>query len=318
MSGRVRESEKQEREIEREMERERERDGEEVVRGKGKEREGRQGSELVTSPVSRQHQRSPLSPLSALDKESERQERETTQTALGTIERMTAEFTTVPQVAVPASGRSTAPSPPVRSSLLSAASSPAPVRLSTSPNRGPMLTNKDDVEERLKWMNETFMKSLEGMGKGGSVRRRDKEREIERDATTRRGLSLLVSPTEGEATTTTNPSSTSDSGDARTTKASPYRGQTGEQQQYPNPTRIPSPTSSRGTSRSNRPGAVLHPQTGLGLGLGRGRGGLVGSATSTTSTSGSSEALGGASQGSEEVIGRMDLYDEMGRRPSGF
>jgi len=226
---------------------------------------------------------------------------------------MTAEFTTVPQVAVPASGRSTAPSPPVRSSLLSAASSPAPVRLSTSPNRGPMLTNKDDIEERLKWMNETFMKSLEGMGKGGSVRRRDKEREIERDTTTRRGLSLLVSPTEGEVTTTTNPSATSDSGDARTTRASPYRGQTGEQQQQ-----HPNPTSSTGTSSSNRPGSVLHPQTGLGLGLGRGRGGLVGSATSTTSTSGSSEALGGASQGSEEVIGRMDLYDEMGRRPSRF
>ena len=299
--------------------REREEDGQdhdremtdEIVRGKGKEREGRQGGALVTSPVSRQRQRSPLSPLSA----GERQQRERvsypmTGTALRTTE------STLPTV--PASGSTTAASreTTVQSPLLSA-SPPASVRLSTSPNRGPMLTNQDDVEERLKRMNETFMKSLEGMGKGGGVvRRRDKEKgkekEIERDAFIRRGLSLLVSPTEGEVI----PSTTSDGGDARTTSASAYPGQSSEQ--HPDITHIPSPTSSTGAgsgSSSNQPD-VLHPQTGLGLGLGLGRG--RGTTSTSTSASASSEAIGGASQGSEEVVGRMDLYDEMGRRPHRF
>jgi autophagy-related protein 13 len=276
----------------------------EIVRGKGKEREGRKGSDLVTSPLSRQRQRSPLSPLSA----GERQQRERllspmTGTALRTTELA------VPTV--PASGSTTAASreTTVQSPLL-LASPPAPIQLSTSPNRGPMLTNQDDVDERLKRMNETFMRSLEGMGKGGGVaRRRDKEK-IERDAAIKRGLLLLVSPTEGEVI----PRTTSDGGDARTTNASPYPSQSSEQ--HPDITHIPSPTFSTGTgsgSSPNQPG-VLHSQTGLGLGLGRGRG----STSTSTSASTSSEAIGGASQGSEEVIGRMDLYDEMGRRPRRF
>ena len=127
----------------------------------------------------------------------------------------------------------------------------------------------------------------------------------------------MVSPTEGEVATA-NPGTASDGGDARTTSASPYLSQSSEQ--HPDLTRIPSPSFSTGTgsgSSSNQPG-VLQPQTGLGLGLGLGRGKLVGSTSTSTSTSASSEAIGGASQGSEEVLGRMDLYDETGRRPRGF
>jgi hypothetical protein len=38
-------------------------------------------------------------------------------------------------------------------------------------------TNQDDVDEKLKRMNEMFMRSLEGVGRGGgSLRRRDKEK----------------------------------------------------------------------------------------------------------------------------------------------
>ena len=226
-----------------------------------------------------------------------------------------------------------APGTTVRSPLLSA-SPPAPVRLSTSPNRGPMLTNQDDVDERLKRMNETFMRSLEVIGKGGGgggLRRRDKEKgkekevQVERDTATirRGGLSLLVSLAEGEVITAANPSATSDSGEAGPTSANPYEGQSGDQQQHPNLIQSSSPTSSSSTgdSSSRPPGGVLHPgETGLGFGLGRGRGST---SASTSSTSVSSEAnIGGGgganSQGSEEVIGRMDLYDEMGRRPRGF
>jgi len=171
-----------------------------------------------------------------------------------------------------------------------------------------MLTNQEDVEEKLKRMNETFLRSLEGIGKGGgSVRRRDKEKgkekELERDIATRR---FLVSPSEEVPT---NPSG---GGPLMHTSASPYPGQ---QQQHPNsPARFPSPTSSAGSSSNNQPG-IFYPQTNnttshaLGLEIGRGRGVVRSTNTSTSaSTSASSEAVGGgASQGSEEVIGRMDF-----------
>ena len=290
MSGRVKEGEKRERDRERAMERGRDRDMEESELDHGQESGGRGRGELVTSPSYRPRQRSPLSPLS----QRERMLSPMTGTALGTTaERMTAE-SVVPAVSA-ASGSTNAAA--IQSPMLSP-SPPAPAP-STSPNRGPMLTNQDDVEEKLKRMNETFLKSLEGIGKGGgSVRRRDKEKGkekevVERDAAavTRRGV-FLVTPYEGEV-----PSDSSEGGLLMPTSASPYPG--GQQQQHPNhPTRIPSPITSSSTSHA------------LGHELGRGRD-VVRSTSTSTSTSASSEAVGGAaSQGSEEVIGRMDFYHD--------
>lgn len=62
-------------------------------------------------------------------------------------------------------------------------------RLSTSPTssaRGPMLTNQEEVGERLRRMNEIFLRSLEGITLGGQNgererRRREREREMERE-----------------------------------------------------------------------------------------------------------------------------------------
>ncbi|KAF8800914.1 hypothetical protein BYT27DRAFT_7262475 [Phlegmacium glaucopus] len=51
-------------------------------------------------------------------------------------------------------------------SLSISISPPAPAQLSTSPN-WTKLTNPDEVDERLKRMKETFMRSLKGMGRGG-------------------------------------------------------------------------------------------------------------------------------------------------------
>lgn len=325
LSGRVKEGEKRERDREREMERGRDRDREEndqdhdremrqeSGRGKGRVREG---GELVTSPVYRPRQRSPLSPLS---------QREgvispitgTALPALGTAERMTAE-SAVPAVSA-ASGSTTTRTPEttIQSPMLSP-SPPGPARLSTSPNRGPMLTNQDDVEEKLKRMNETFMRSLEGMGKGGgSVRRRDKEKgkekEVEGD---RRGLLSLVSPSEGEVPA--NPGGGSIGGrPLMHTSTSP--GQEQEQQHTHHPTRITSPTSSAGSS-SNQPGN-FYPQAtrlALGLELGRGRGGVRSTSSTSTSTSASSEGVGGGASVSQEVVGRMDFYGETEGGPRRF
>ena len=299
MSGRAKEGEKRERDREREMERGRDRDREddrdremrqESGRGKGQVREGR---EFVTSPVYRPRQRSPLSPLSQREREVL-----SPMTAFGTTEGMTAES------GEPASG--SAPSTTAETIIQSPKQlSSSPPDSSTSPNRGPMLTNQEDVEEKLKRMNETFLRSLEGIGKGsGSVRRRDKEKgkekEVERDTiATRR---FLVSASEDVPA---NPSG----------------------QQHPNSSaRIPSPTSSAGSSSNNQqPGTIFyHPhQTNntttshaLGFEIGRGRGVVrtTANTSTSTSTSASSEAVdggggdgGGGSQGSEEVIGRMDF-----------
>ncbi|EKM75426.1 hypothetical protein AGABI1DRAFT_132208 [Agaricus bisporus var. burnettii JB137-S8] len=53
--------------------------------------------------------------------------------------------------------------------------------LSTSPGRGPMLTSQEEVADRLRIMNEVFLKSLEGISSGvsGRERRRRRERELE-------------------------------------------------------------------------------------------------------------------------------------------
>ena len=288
--GRVKEGEKRERDREREMERGRDRDRDREESGADRIREMSQESgrgkgqvrgEFVASPGNRPRQRSPLSPLS---------QRERGLSPMTALEGITAES------AVPAALGNT--------TVTTTSSPPA---ASTSPNRGPMLTNQEDVEEKLKRMNETFLRSLEGIGKGGgSVRRRDKEKgkekEVERDTTIRRGM-FLVSPTEDDPV---NPS-----GGGGPSSASPYPAE--EQPPHPNsPTRIPSPTSSASSSSNNQPGIFYPHQTNdhaLGLEIGRGRGVVRSTHTSTsTSTSASSEAVGGgASQGSQEVIGRMDF-----------
>lgn len=62
-------------------------------------------------------------------------------------------------------------------------------RLSTSPTssaRGPMLTNQEDIDERLRRMNEAFLRSLEEITLGGQNgererRRREREREMEQE-----------------------------------------------------------------------------------------------------------------------------------------
>ena len=262
----------------------------------------RERGEMVTSPGYKPRQRSPLSPLS--------QRERVLSPMTGTAERMTEAESAVP---AGSAGSSTAATPEtiiIQSPKLS--SSPPP--LSTSPNRGPMLTNQEEVEEKLKRMNETFMRSLEGIGKGGgSVRRRDKEKgkekEVERDSAIRRGA-FFVSPSEGEV-----PANPSSGGDPLVHTSA------GGQQHSNYPTRIPSPTSSAESS-SNQHG-IFYPQTtsgshAHGLEIGRGRG-VVRSTTAntsaSTSSSASSEAVGGgASQGSEEVIGRMDFYGETGGR----
>ena len=311
MSGRVKEGEKRERDRERELERGRDRDREEG--GPVHDREMRQesgggkgGGELVTSLGYRPRQRSPLSPLS----QRERVLSPMTGTALAAESAMHAVS------AASGSTDVTTPETIVQSPMLST----SPPVLSTSPNRGPMLTNQDDVDEKLKRMNETFLRSLEGIGKGGgSVRRRDKEKgkekEMERDTVTRRGV-FLVSPSEGEVSA--NLSSGDGDRPIMHTSASPYPG---GHQQHPDhhPIRIPSPTSSADSSSNNQRG-IFYPQTNTttshALGFDRGRG-VVRSTTasSSTSTSASSEAVGGsASQGSEEVIGRMDFYGETGGR----
>ena len=298
LSGRVKEGEKRERDRERAMERGRDREREESGldhdremrqesgSGKGQVREG---GELVTSPGYRPRQRSPLSPLS----QRERVLSPMTRTAL-------AAESAVPALST-ASGSTTA------TTIIQLSTSPP--AMSTSPNRGPMLTNQDDVDEKLKRMNETFLRSLEGIGKGGGgMRRRDKEKgkekEAERDTVTRRGV-FLVSPSGGEV-----PANPSDDGGGPLmhTSASPYPG--GQQQ---HPTRIPSPTSSASSSPNHQPN-IFYPQTtshALGFDRGRGRSARSTAASASTSMSASSEAAGGgsgsASQGSEEVIGRMDF-----------
>lgn len=323
MSGRAKEREKRGRDREKEKEwRERDKDANEGqghdretrrdnVGGKGNE-EVREEGGLVTFPTLGQRQRSPLSPLSV--REGEVRQRAlppspstvaNTTLPLGMAERKT--------VAALASG-STTTTPPDTTAQSQSTSPPA---------RGPMLTNQDEVEERLKRMNETFRRSLEGMGRdGGGTRRGDKEKGKEKD-TARRGLSLLVPSNEGEFPSTSATNNGGDSGGqfvrTRTISGSPHSGQTSEHRT--NPIRILSPSSISPSSSSSGSGSSskqpLHPQIGFGLGLGLGRGrGLTSTSTSTSVSSEANDASIG--QGSEEVIGRMDFYDESRRRPRMF
>lgn len=141
---------------------------------------------------------------------------------------------------------------------------------SVSPGRGPMLTSQGEVDERLKKMNETFMKSLEGIS--GSSRRKDRKR-AQDDAN--------------------------------------------EQPQHRRANTVHEPTSSRG-------GTIAI--AGRGLGLGRAHDVDSVHSRSRRSPSPSSPYSPGRgrgrdgslsrSTGSEEVMGRMELYEE--RRRSGY
>lgn len=152
---------------------------------------------------------------------------------------------------------------------------------STSPPRGLMLTSQGEVDERLSKMKEVFLRSIEGLGSGNGSRRKEKDR---------------------APLTATSPSSkTSHSAGAS------ERGSTS------NPSRP-------GSSSSGDPLASRGMNLGIGFpsqgsdtpprgpyayntSLGRAR-----YASTSSSTLANSDV--GASQGSEEVIGRMDLYEE--------
>ena len=160
---------------------------------------------------------------------------------------------------------------PQRSGLSSSPTSVTALT-SVSPGRGPMLTSQGEVDERLKKMNETFMKSLEGIS--GSSRRKDRKRAQDDD------------------------------------------NEQLQQQQQRRANTIPEPTFSRGgtigiAGRGLGLGRahdvdLAHPRRspspsspGRGMGLGRGQDGSLSHST-----------------GSEEVMGRMELYEE--RRRSGY
>ncbi|KAF5309938.1 hypothetical protein D9619_010220 [Psilocybe cf. subviscida] len=143
---------------------------------------------------------------------------------------------------------------------------------STSPTGGPMLTSEDAVDERLRMMNETFRKSLEVIG--DSQRRR-----AERVRPSREGT---MDSTEGDGRSTHSGSTNSSAATAR-----PLRRDSG----------IESPTSPRSQSYQQ------YNTQGMGLGIGRVR-------YPSTSSSGLAQSDGGASQGSQEVLGKMDLYED--------
>lgn len=76
--------------------------------------------------------------------------------------------------------------------------SPTSALLSVSPTRGPMLTSQSEVDERLRRMNENFMKSLEGISSGASGNQRRKARDRERaqhEESESAGLSEVDEPT---------------------------------------------------------------------------------------------------------------------------
>lgn len=143
---------------------------------------------------------------------------------------------------------------------------------STSPTRGPMLTSQDEVDERLRKMNEAFLKSLEDIG--NSQRQRAERARPSREAT--------MESTDGDGRST-HSGSTNSSATAR-------------------PLRTPSGTESPTSPRSVQSYQQYNTQ-GMGLGIGRAR-------YPSTSSSGLAHSDASASQGSQEVLGRMDMYEE--------
>ncbi|KAF8188958.1 autophagy-related protein 13-domain-containing protein [Pholiota molesta] len=178
----------------------------------------------------------------------------------------------------------------------------AAAQLSTSPQRGPMLTTESEIDERLRRMNETFLRSLEGIS-GGSTRRKkgatdtsgtesssgagtDTVRAAEStndDASSRSGSGSGSGPRSHADPITVIPPPFAPG--ARLGTAFPSRGALAE----------------RDNAGATSPYGYFSPTAGLGLGLpARTR-----YASTSSSTLAASEA--GASQGSEEVIGRLEL-----------
>lgn len=164
---------------------------------------------------------------------------------------------------------------------------------STSPPRGLILTSQGEVDERLSKMKEAFLRSIEGLGGGNGTRRKEKEKNSPTTTTSSSKTSSTVTPFERTSINDSLPP-----------------GPTSDQDN-----RNISPLASRGMnlgfpSREQALDTISTEPYGYGpSGPGRGRGRYA---------STSSSFLGSTSdvQGSEEVIGRLDLYDE--RRRTGY
>ncbi|KAH6901556.1 autophagy-related protein 13-domain-containing protein [Coprinopsis sp. MPI-PUGE-AT-0042] len=210
--------------------------------------------------------------------------------------------------------------------------STSPPALSLSPTRGPMLTNPNDVGERLKRMQETFNKSLEAFPVRPSAKRKtDKGKEREREDDSSRPSSATSQPTSPSARAPTSPhrQSSTDPSQEESTRDSPFGG-------VP-PVRSPlSPYpasdddaqlatyAGRGLSiRAPRDRAPLDDfgmghTGGVGMGLRLGRGGRRGeldTPSMDSSLMGRSDVVGGSGgQASDELVGKMELYEERKRR----
>ena len=176
------------------------------------------------------------------------------------------------------------------SDVQSTAATEVSVASNTSPPRGLILTSQGEVDERLSKMKEVFLRSIEGFGGGNGPRRKEKEKEKN-------------SPTATSSSSKT--SSTVTPFERTSINDSPPPGPTPNQN-----------LSSRGMNlgygfpSGEQPLETTGPYSYSPSGRGRGRGRYA----SSSSILGSSDV--GMSQGSEEVIGRLDLYDE--RRRTGY
>ncbi|KAF6743482.1 autophagy-related protein 13-domain-containing protein [Ephemerocybe angulata] len=232
---------------------------------------------------------------------------------------------------------------PVRDAV-DVTTSTSPPELSMSPARGPMLTSHVEVEERLRKMNETFIKSLEGVGsnevrrmerdrKREREREKDRERllrERERDTISRRSSGEGEGPSPAQAESSSRPHSTPrEARESGGTGIAPTsRGLSFRPLASPAVTSPTSPVTSGGAGEdyAHRRGGLRDDGGGdnggpgrwvpysLGMGLRRGYG--DGGSDSRESNSGSASMLSqggstnGEGQGSEEVIGRMDIMYE--------
>ncbi|EAU86589.2 hypothetical protein CC1G_07785 [Coprinopsis cinerea okayama7 len=189
-----------------------------------------------------------------------------------------------------------------------AVTSTSPPALSLSPTRGPMLTSQGEVSERLKRMNETFLKSLEGFDPGNAAKRkereqrkREKERERERE---RERVQSTTSPRKPNGDDT-RPSGSSANRDDAQLAGYASRGLSIRSPRERTPLDEDGGWKSPGAGGSERNRGFA--SRGMGL-----RGPMLGDDDDSTSSLGHSEV--NVSQGSEEVIGKMELYEERSRR----
>ncbi len=180
-------------------------------------------------------------------------------------------------------------SPPIQANLLPPSTAIMKVNSieSTSPPRGMMLTSQGEVDERLTKMKEAFLKSLEGFdsGNGNDTRRKDKDKEKGPLASNSTSKTALPFP--------------------RSTSNSPlHSGFSSSDDVHP----LASHGMTLGfTSREQRLDRTRYNIYVPGLESHRPR-----YSSASSSTLGHSDIVG-TSQGSEEVIGRMDLYEERRR-----